>query len=643
MKIPALSSLRATLAIVVVLLHAVALGAAAAASAPVSEARQRASRLHEKTLLTFAVDFDRAAARTGFLASAEADPTYVPPRLNLAMLAAAGYQWAEAIKWETEVEKLSDAAGAAEAAVRIKQLEAYQTQWATPEGRKKLQYDLTISRARILLKNDKFEEAKKEGELALKVDKTRVEAWVLLGHLAVLKDDLPAATSALTEARKVAPAAAAADIEIAMKEVQTMQAFASAIDQANDFYSSKSYGEAAAQFQHAFTLRPERGDVGLMAASTFVLAGKPAAAIEVLEGVIKTGDMAQRVEATKLLMSIRDQTSIKDTQKQKTETVETTYETQGRFAEITKKEEEAKARIEVPLAQKQQADRIATIRAISKVDLSDSLLDASPARAKYPVLYSAEYKSRKLIPPLGLTEMQPSEVLLGFRWRMGGKTPVIPGELEFASMRMAPGSTLDEAIANRNSVNFGSSMYRDKVIRASSELGRLTLGWVVWVLISDWVHSYDGTDTPTKRTGNVVYGAASLNEGMALAFQRSKKEYDQKFPGSTYRYFYIQAGISAKPDYAQFREAKTLVGDWGTLSVVCAIEFVLPENASDAEEYSLIPEHPDTPEEFVQYVRSMPMKVYKSRTSTDRSISYGLSAMSNMPDKYLPEPIFEVR
>ena len=255
------------------------------------------------------------------------------------------------------------------------------------------------------------------------------------------------------------------------------------------------------------------------------------------------------------------------------------------------------------------------------------------------------WQRRSLRAPAGYEMLQPSDIFVGFSWRrvLDGSGNYVDNEvgvISLSSMRMSPGNTHDEADLNRRRFyGGGATVPREHVIRGSDLLGRISLGWVAYAKVSEWWPE-NGFSYPHEAAG-LAYGAASLEEAMEQAFSDAIAGY-RMLTSAAIRVVYVEAGVSAKPDWDAYARAETITN-------ISAMPFFVyghfPPKQSDADNYSAHFNFPDDPAALVRYLTSGAgrARTYHTTKSSLTEQSFGFPAWTaNMPEKGMARPHFDI-
>lgn len=268
------------------------LSPAAPASSPampvLSAERRRAQQTMLAALREFVSDRDTGKARDALVRAAGEDPSYAEPPYNLAILAEAEENWAEAIRYYEQVEALATPQDplrktAAEKLGLVRQLEADSQ---TPEGKLDVQYTLSVDRARQFLAAQQPAEAVAEAERAITLLPNRYEAYCVA---ALAERELGAFESAigrLRHAKEVAPAEMIPKLDSSLQELETDEAYATTVASAGDALAAGQYDQAAGLYADALRTKPSEQQIGLKLATALVLAGNTEQARPVMNGLL---------------------------------------------------------------------------------------------------------------------------------------------------------------------------------------------------------------------------------------------------------------------------------------------------------------------------------------------------------------------
>jgi hypothetical protein len=269
-----------------------------------------------------------------------------------------------------------------------------------------------------------------------------------------------------------------------------------------------------------------------------------------------------------------------------------------------------------------------------KPDVTGVLLAEAPAA----------WKARQLRAPKGYEMLAPSDVFVGLDWKNSppnGAAWVGALNLTGQNLRMAPGNDFAEASASL-SAGMRGVFPTGRVLSGRQQRDHAGFGWVVWLSLMDWTPE---TPYAYPTTAAVfVSGGASLDEAIAEAFRQAKPAY-HKLTDQPVRTFYLEAGVAARADYAQYREA-------GTFTYASGLPYAffchLPRTAEAARRYGFTPQIPETPEGFVDYVRSLKAREYLPTPAVNadgtpaRPERWGRWGFYNTPRADLPPPVFDV-
>lgn len=268
------------------------LSPAAPASSPampvLSAERRRAQQTMLAALREFVSDRDTGKAREALVRAAGEDPSYAEPPYNLAILAEAEENWAEAIRYYEQVEALATPQDplrktAAEKLGLVRQLEADSQ---TPEGKLDVQYTLSVDRARQFLAAQQPAEAVAEAERAITLLPNRYEAYCVA---ALAERELGAFESAigrLRHAKEVAPAEMIPKLDSSLQELEIDEAYATTVASAGDALAAGQYDQAAGLYADALRTKPSEQQIGLKLATALVLAGNTEQARPVMNGLL---------------------------------------------------------------------------------------------------------------------------------------------------------------------------------------------------------------------------------------------------------------------------------------------------------------------------------------------------------------------
>jgi TPR repeat protein len=247
---------------------------------------------------------------------------------------------------------------------------------------------------------------------------------------------------------------------------------------------------------------------------------------------------------------------------------------------------------------------------------------------------------RLLVPPRELAGMEPVDVYFMMDERVAPPatpdSPIdhrksIPGTIYFSSMRMwliADEAEFTEAQRIRT-VRAGRP-YSIRLRGSDVTGGRIMLGWVAWVCVSDWWPS--GYGYPNEGVG-YCYGAATLDEALTRAYRTAIRALRENYSGPV-RCIQVNAGVSAKPKRDLYQQNKTF-------SDICELtySFVLetPSTEKEAREFGFAMMPPENPDEFPQFARvtmrtrRYPQVIIRPGFARDYPRSYGSYGLANAP------------
>ena len=277
-----------------------------ARSAPEGKSPRESRTVFEHTLLQFQSDKNLQKAEAGFLRSAELDPSYIPPRVNLAKLAESRADWDAAIQFQQQVALAGEPAVAAKAREDVERLQKLKAEWSTESGRREIQLTRTLSRAMALMESNDFQGASTEAEAAVKIHPDRHEPYVMMAQIALNQGKTDSAKSLLLRAREHAPGRMAPEIEDAIRNIDNDKKASEWVAMGEDAMLKQDFGKAGEYFREAFKLNPHREDLGLRAAMADSLSKKLGGAEVLLQKLVASRNPEIRREATLLLSNVRD-------------------------------------------------------------------------------------------------------------------------------------------------------------------------------------------------------------------------------------------------------------------------------------------------------------------------------------------------
>ena len=272
-----------------------------------SAARRAAAATFRTALEALAREHDLDAARAGFSEATAQDPTFAPPRYNLALLEADENHFDEAVRLLQEVLDLekSSALGT-KAQHELNFVRQAQALWATPEGRTKVEYERALARARSLLKAGAVDEALAEASAAIRLDVARYEAHCIAADALDKLGRHAAAAAHVREGMHLAPVDLQPKLRQALAEVEASDAFDGEAQAADQALEERDYATAGDRYQAAWKLQPAREATGLRAAMMLALADRTDDATEILKKLVASTDPRVVREAAEQLKTLQN-------------------------------------------------------------------------------------------------------------------------------------------------------------------------------------------------------------------------------------------------------------------------------------------------------------------------------------------------
>lgn len=269
-------------------------------------AAREARTVFERTLLQFQADKNLQTAQQGFLRSAELDPSYVPPRVNLAKLAESQDDWDGAIQWQQQVTQTAQPAVAAKAQEDLNRLRKLKLEWSTDSGKREIQFNRALSRSRVLIESNDFAGASEEAERAAQIQADRHEPYVMQAQIAARQGKAAQSKSFLLKAKERAPGRIASDIEETIRNIENDAKISELTAAGETALTKQDFVQASECFREAFKRSPTREDLGLRAAMADSLSKRLSGAETLLQGLVTSHDPQIRREATLLLAGVQD-------------------------------------------------------------------------------------------------------------------------------------------------------------------------------------------------------------------------------------------------------------------------------------------------------------------------------------------------
>jgi len=253
----------------------------------------------DTTYRDYLVRRDPLAAKGGFEKAISLDPSYALPRFHLALLAEAEGDWDASIRWFsqfltlTKDQKLASKARTEMAIIgRLRQMDA------TPEGKKRREYDESINHAIVLLRSGFPKESVAEAANATKIDSARWESYAVAADALLKQKAYGPAIPFLQQAIDRAPSGKQQELKTALKECHDELDYSRYELDGVRALDAKDYVTAANRFGLAWKLFPVRGDTGLAYGVSLAMSGQYNDATAVLSGLrgSSDADTAQRAK-----------------------------------------------------------------------------------------------------------------------------------------------------------------------------------------------------------------------------------------------------------------------------------------------------------------------------------------------------------
>lgn len=247
---------------------------------------------------------DLARARTALAALTKAHPRYAPALFDLGVVAEAQRDWAGAeAAFARVAASKRDAALAARARRELDKVRQLREREAAGQG-EAARYDETVGRGRAYLSAGFSREAGVTAVSAIGIDRTRWEAFALLGSVRSELKDPSGAAEALRAAAERAPAGVAQKLSRAASLAAREAQYQLLLQSAGQELRSRKYVAAANHFLAASELFPEREHTVYSAATAYLAGKRSADARELLRTLESSKDAEIAGKATRMLQQI---------------------------------------------------------------------------------------------------------------------------------------------------------------------------------------------------------------------------------------------------------------------------------------------------------------------------------------------------
>lgn len=272
--------------------------AAVVAGVPVS-----AQSILDLTLRRFAKDHDVSTAREGLLKAASADPKYALPCYYLGLLAESDENWADAIKWLEQFVSLENpnSQKCLQAKSDLDSVRKFQEMDATPEGKKRRQYDIRMQRGQACAGAGMLKLAISEAAKAAEIDSSRWESYALAASILSSQKGYAQAAEFLKKALDRAPDAKKGTLQAALDGCAKEQQYADLMKSGAGATATGDNAKAAEDLNKALALFPDRASAKLALATMWVLGGEYEKANEILISLRGSSDPAVAKQAKEII------------------------------------------------------------------------------------------------------------------------------------------------------------------------------------------------------------------------------------------------------------------------------------------------------------------------------------------------------
>ena len=238
-----------------------------------------------------------------FLLSLRRDPTLAKALFNLGILCAESSRWGDAISFQNEFQMQPglEPALLKASASEVERLKTIMRLEGSPEGQQRRRFDVVLWP--VLGMTDPIKALNEVGRLA-RLDKNRWEAPALAGIFQAETKAYAESAKSLDEAARLAEAARlplqrTKNIALAADAARSEAAFADQVREAGIAWEKQQYETAARAYQAAWKAIPARQQVGLQAATGFLMADQVALAVGILSNMRESAppEMASRISA----------------------------------------------------------------------------------------------------------------------------------------------------------------------------------------------------------------------------------------------------------------------------------------------------------------------------------------------------------
>jgi tetratricopeptide (TPR) repeat protein len=258
---------------------------------------------HEAAVAAFQAAYEAAAgprhdrAIRLFLVSLRREPM-AKSLYDLGILCARDYRWDDAISFQREAQQqTADAEVAKLAAVELERLQTIVDLEGSPAGKELRAYDIRFMQVLNKAK-DPYAELADLKEIVKQYD-TRWEAPALAGILYADVHKYPESRKAFEDAARLAPSDRRQHLQAAAELARREATFTEQRIAADELWEKKEYESAAQHYAAAWENGPGRLEVGLLAATGYLMADRVNLAVEILSRMraSATGEMGGRIVA----------------------------------------------------------------------------------------------------------------------------------------------------------------------------------------------------------------------------------------------------------------------------------------------------------------------------------------------------------
>lgn len=262
----------------------------------------------EAALAAFHQAYEAAAIRNRdrairlMLLALKRNPRLDKALYDLGILCAQAGRWDDALKLQREVLARAPGSGTAKlASQELGRLAVVAALERTGEGSKQRDYDKQLLRA--LSNKDEIKLLEAANGL-IKADGTRWEGFALAGIEYAATKDYPKAQEVLTAAVGLAPGAGRRGIQNAADIAHSEASFIRQVKDADGYWFNHQYEQAAKAYADAWETSPGRSDVGMRAATGFLMGDKVDLAVTVLSRMRATAQPELSARITAMLREL---------------------------------------------------------------------------------------------------------------------------------------------------------------------------------------------------------------------------------------------------------------------------------------------------------------------------------------------------